>query len=98
MIRFILGRLLSIALTFTIVSVIVFLMMHAVPGGPFDGNDMPVSDEVKAKLNASLGLDKPLYVQYFKYMWGSCTSISAFPSKAQAKPCWNSWPAPGRPA
>jgi ABC-type dipeptide/oligopeptide/nickel transport system permease component len=44
--------------------------MHAVPGGPFDGNDMPVSDAVKAKLNASLGLDKPLYVQYLKYMWG----------------------------
>ena len=70
MIRYILGRIASIALTFTVVSVIVFLMMHAVPGGPFDGNDMPVSDEVKAKLNASLGLDQPLYVQYFKYMWG----------------------------
>ena len=27
-------------------------------------------DAVKAKLNASLGLDRPLYVQYFKYMWG----------------------------
>jgi ABC-type dipeptide/oligopeptide/nickel transport system permease component len=51
-------------------SLIIFLMMHAVPGGPFDGNDMPVSDAVKAKLNASLGLDKPLYVQYLKYMWG----------------------------
>src|SRR3990167_8243931 len=62
MIVYILKRLASIALTFTVVSVIVFLMMHAVPGGPFDGNDMPVSDEVKAKLNASLGLDRPLYV------------------------------------
>ena len=70
MIRYILGRLASIVLTFTVVSVIVFLMMHAVPGGPFDGNDMPVNDAVKAKLNASLGLDQPLYVQYFKYMWG----------------------------
>ena len=70
MIRYILGRLASVALTFTCVSVIVFLMMHAVPGGPFDGNDMPVNDAVKAKLNASLGLDQPLYVQYFKYMWG----------------------------
>lgn len=70
MTRYILGRLASVALTFTVVSVIVFLMMHAVPGGPFDGNDMPVNDAVKAKLNASLGLDKPLYVQYFKYMWG----------------------------
>jgi len=70
MIPFILHRLASILLTFVIVSVIIFLMMHAVPGGPFDGNDMPVSDAVKAKLNASLGLDKPLYVQYFRYMWG----------------------------
>jgi len=70
MIRYILGRLISVALTFTVVSVIVFLMMHAVPGGPFDGNDMPVNDAVKAKLNASLGLDRPLHIQYFKYMWG----------------------------
>lgn len=70
MTRYILGRLASIALTFFVVSVIIFLMMHAVPGGPFDGNDMPVSAEVKAKLNASLGLDRPLYVQYFSYMAG----------------------------
>ena len=70
MIPFILKRLASILLTFMTVSVIVFLMMHAVPGGPFDGNDMPVSKEVRDKLMASLGLDQPLYVQYFKYMWG----------------------------
>ena len=70
MIRYILGRLLSVALTFFTVSIIVFLMMHAVPGGPFDGNDMPVNDAVKAKLNASLGLDKPLHIQYLNYMWG----------------------------
>ena len=70
MTRYILGRLASIMLTFFIVSVIIFLMMHAVPGGPFDGNDMPVSDAVKAKLNASLGLDRPLYVQYFSYIAG----------------------------
>jgi ABC-type dipeptide/oligopeptide/nickel transport system permease component len=70
MLRYIIGRLLSILLSFFLVSVIVFLMMHSVPGGPFDGNDMPVSDAVKAKLNASLGLDKPLYEQYLRYMWG----------------------------
>ncbi|MEO6301381.1 MAG: ABC transporter permease [Paracoccaceae bacterium] len=70
MITYIIKRLASIMLTFITVSIIVFLMMHAVPGGPFDGNDMPVSKEVREKLMASLGLDKPLYVQYFKYMWG----------------------------
>ncbi len=70
MLSFIIKRLISISITFLIVSIIIFLMMHAVPGGPFDGNDMPVSDAVKAKLNASLGLDKPLYQQYFNYMYG----------------------------
>jgi ABC-type dipeptide/oligopeptide/nickel transport system permease component len=67
---FIIKRLVSTLITFFIVSVIIFLMMHAVPGGPFDGNDMPVSEAVRAKLMASLGLDKPLHVQYLKYMWG----------------------------
>ena len=70
MILYILRRLLSIALTFFIVSVLIFLMMHAIPGGPFDGNDMPLSEAVRAKLMGRLGLDQPLYVQYFNYMLG----------------------------
>ena len=70
MILFLLRRLLSVGFTFIVVSVIIFLMMHAVPGGPFDGNDMPVSPVVRAKLMAQLGLDKSLTEQYFRYMWG----------------------------
>src|SRR5687768_16847180 len=70
MILYVVRRLLTIALTFFVVSVIVFLMMHAVPGGPFDGNDMPVSEAVRAKLMAKLGLHQPLWVQYLNYMWG----------------------------
>ncbi len=70
MIQFILRRLASTLVTFIVVSIVIFLMMHAVPGGPFDGHDMPVSDAVKAKLNASLGLDKSLPEQYLRYMWG----------------------------
>ncbi|HTN62841.1 MAG TPA: ABC transporter permease, partial [Devosia sp.] len=70
MILFVLRRLVSIAVTFFVVSIIVFLMMHAVPGGPFDGNDMPLSAAVRAKLMARLGLDQPLWTQYLNYMWG----------------------------
>lgn len=70
MILYILRRLLSVVFTFIVVSILIFLMMHAVPGGPFDGNDMPVSPEVRAKLMAQLGLDKSLTEQYFRYMWG----------------------------
>lgn len=70
MIAYVIRRLISIALTFFVVSLIIFLMMHAVPGGPFDGNDMPVSEAVRAKLMARLGLDQPLWVQYVNYMKG----------------------------
>jgi ABC-type dipeptide/oligopeptide/nickel transport system permease component len=70
MILYILRRLVSIAVTFFVVSVLIFLMMHAIPGGPFDGNDMPVSEAVRAKLMARLGLDQPLHVQYLNYMAG----------------------------
>lgn len=70
MATYIVKRLLSMLVTFFAVSLIIFLMMHAIPGGPFDGNDMPVTGAVRDKLMAQLGLDQPLYVQYAKYMWG----------------------------
>ncbi len=70
MLGFILRRLLSICVTFFVVSVLLFIMMHAIPGGPFDATDMPVSAEVQAKIIAQYGLDKPLHVQYLNYMWG----------------------------
>lgn len=67
---YILRRLLSVCVTFIIVSIIIFLMMHSIPGGPFDGGEMPLPPEVRARLEAQLGLDQPLHVQYLRYMWG----------------------------
>ena len=99
MIRYILGRLLSVALTFTVVSVIVFLMMHAVPGGPFDGNDMPVNDAVKAKLNASprprsAALRPVLQIHVGR---AAFRLRRALPKPRRNRP-GNCLPAPGRPA
>ena len=67
---FIIRRLLSISVTFFIVSLIIFLMMHSITGGPFDAGEMPMPDAVRATLMARYGLDQPLYIQYIKYMWG----------------------------
>lgn len=67
---YILRRLVSVVVTFIIVSVIIFLMMHSIPGGPFDHGDMPLPDAVRERLMAQYGLDQPLYVQYLRYMWG----------------------------
>jgi ABC-type dipeptide/oligopeptide/nickel transport system permease component len=67
---FIVRRTLSMLVTFIVVSIVIFLMMHAIPGGPFDGYEMPLPDNIRAKLMASLGLDRPLWEQYLRYMWG----------------------------
>jgi len=67
---FIVRRVLSMLVTFIVVSIVIFLMMHSIPGGPFDGYEMPLPDNIKAKLMATLGLDKPLWEQYLRYMWG----------------------------
>ena len=67
---FITRRVISMLVTFIVVSIVIFLMMHSIPGGPFDGYEMPLPDNIKAKMMAQLGLDKPLWEQYLRYMWG----------------------------
>src|SRR6218665_105961 len=96
MVLYILRRLLSIAFTFFVVSIIVFLMMHAVPGGPFDGNDMPVSEAVRNTLMAKLGLDHPLGVKYVNYRKGFLQGDFGFPYQAPGETVVsllaNAWP------
>jgi ABC-type dipeptide/oligopeptide/nickel transport system permease component len=93
---YILRRIVSIAVTFFAVSIIVFLMMHAVPGGPFTEKDMPLSEAVKAALNARLGLDKPLWVQYVNYMSGVLQGNWGIPYQAPGDTVLsllaNAWP------
>jgi len=71
MLSFIARRTVSMLVTFIVVSVAIFLLMHAIPGGPFDGLDNPLPDNIKQRMMAQLGLDQPLYVQYLRYMWGA---------------------------
>ncbi|HET6485913.1 MAG TPA: ABC transporter permease [Spirochaetia bacterium] len=66
---YILKRVWSLLVSFLVVSVVIFAMMHSVPGGPFDPTYMPLSDAAKHLILQKYGLDKPLYVQYLKYMW-----------------------------
>jgi ABC-type dipeptide/oligopeptide/nickel transport system permease component len=68
MARYLVGRLAGIVLVLFIVSVVVFLLMHAIPGGPFDEDKVPLSAAAKANYLAKYGLDKPLPEQYLRYM------------------------------
>lgn len=71
MFRYILDRIIGLIGVLFIVSVITFGLMHAVPGGPFDEEKMPLSAEAKANILRKYGLDKPLYEQYARYMWNA---------------------------
>ncbi len=65
--RYIIRRILYMFVVLFVVSGITFLLMHAVPGGPFD-KEKPVPKEQLANLNARYHLDDPLPVQYLRYL------------------------------
>jgi len=68
MVAYILNRLAGLFFVFFIVSIVAFLLMHSVPGGPFDEDNMPLSPQAKANILAKYGLDQPIHIQYIKYM------------------------------
>jgi ABC-type dipeptide/oligopeptide/nickel transport system permease component len=67
--RYILGRILSLIFVLFAVSLIAFLLMHAVPGGPFDLGERRLPEGTRQAQLHKYGLDQPLYVQYVKYMY-----------------------------
>src|SRR6476660_1193922 len=68
MARYLIGRLIGLVIVFVIVSIVAFLLMHSVPGGPFDEEKSPLPPAGKANILRKYGLDRPLYEQYFNYM------------------------------
>ena len=68
MARYLIGRVLSLIFVLFVVSVITFVLMHSVPGGPFDESKSPLPPAAKANILAKYGLDKPIHVQYLNYM------------------------------
>jgi len=52
------------------VTVITFLLMHAAPGDPFSGLISPrITGEDLERMRRVAGLDDPLHIQYFKWLW-----------------------------
>ena len=67
--RYLIRRLLWIIPVLFAVTLITFLLMHAVPGGPWD-QDKKLPPAVIERLNAIYGLDRPLYEQYVNWVGG----------------------------
>jgi peptide/nickel transport system permease protein len=68
MFKFFVERLLSLIFVLFMVSVIVFVIMHAVPGGPFDEDKGRLPPAAKENIMKKYGLDKPAWRQYLNYM------------------------------
>lgn len=67
MAKYVLRRVLMAIFTVFVVATLTFFLMKAVPGNPFISEKSPPQTVLDA-LNAKYGLDKPISVQYIKYM------------------------------
>ncbi|MDQ6420986.1 ABC transporter permease [Paenibacillus sp. LHD-117] len=67
MLRFILGKFLFMLLSLFILISATFMLMNAIPGSPLQA-EKATSEAVQKNLEAYYGLDKPLIVQYGKYL------------------------------
>ena len=64
--KYIFKRILISLFTLLAITLLLFVLLHLMPGSPF--NDEKLSASQKAILYQKYGLDRPLSVQYFKYL------------------------------
>ncbi|AWI85905.1 diguanylate cyclase (plasmid) [Alloyangia pacifica] len=71
MAAFLFSRFLQSAILLVIVSIIGFLVLYLMPGGPLSqyALDPGMTQEDIARITEQLGLNRPLYVQYLDWVW-----------------------------
>jgi ABC-type dipeptide/oligopeptide/nickel transport system permease component len=71
MLNYIRLRLVLAVPTIILVTILVFLMLYAIPGDPASifAGDKPVTPELLAQIREDMGLNRPLYVQYGDFLW-----------------------------
>ncbi len=69
MFAYVVRRLLSAIPTLFVIVALAFFMMRIAPGGPFD-SQRKLPPEIEHNMEKAYNLDKPLYVQFFKYLGG----------------------------
>jgi oligopeptide transport system permease protein len=67
MLRYFLTRLSGAVPTLFVIVTITFFLIRAAPGGPFD-QEQTLPPEIMANLQTAYGLDKPLWIQYGRYL------------------------------
>ncbi|MEI3605362.1 ABC transporter permease subunit [Pseudogracilibacillus sp. SE30717A] len=83
--RYLIRRIISLIPLLLVVSFVVFMFIHIIPGDParlLAGKEATVEEVEMARV--SLGLDKPLYEQYFVYLKGLLTGDLGYSIKSGA--------------
>ncbi|MFM2478242.1 ABC transporter permease subunit [Celerinatantimonas sp. MCCC 1A17872] len=72
MLQFIFRRLIAVVPTFIGITLLTFALIHAIPGDPIEimAGERGISAARHAQMMHQLGLDQPLYLQYFHYVIG----------------------------
>lgn len=71
--RYIAKRVVLGVVTLLALATITFFMMHMIPGSPFAGEMKQISPAIRERLTAEYDLDKPIHVQYAKYLKNAVT-------------------------
>lgn len=64
--KYVLKRVLISFLTLLAITLLLFILLQAMPGSPF--NDEKLTPDQRASLDAKYGLDQPIVVQFFRYV------------------------------
>ncbi|MCR5156389.1 MAG: ABC transporter permease [Butyrivibrio sp.] len=65
--KYVIKRVVTAMFTLLAITLILFILMQLMPGSPF--NDEKLNDAQRASLYAKYGLDQPIVVQFFKYVF-----------------------------
>ncbi|NCO74013.1 MAG: ABC transporter permease [Cyanobacteria bacterium] len=71
MMNYLVKRILISLPTLLTISVVIFLILALAPGDPLSefASNPNITQEVRENLRQSLGLDKPIYIRYFKWLF-----------------------------
>ncbi|NJK99515.1 MAG: ABC transporter permease [Spirulinaceae cyanobacterium SM2_1_0] len=71
MTRYLINRILISLPTLIAISAVVFFVLALAPGDPMGefASNPSITAEVRENIRRSLGLDQPIYIRYFKWVW-----------------------------
>lgn len=91
MLRYVLKRILQAIPILIGITIIVYALASASPGSPIDmfiSNNSSMTDEAIAALEEKMGLDKPVYVQYWNWLKAMVSGDMGF-SYRTYEPVWD---------